>query len=60
VQCWRHPFDVAPYAGAARLPAIPLERSLDARDRTLIRSLRPETVAMWSVTLASALCSILL
>src|SRR5262249_3494395 len=60
VQGWRHPFDVAPYAGAACLPADCLELRLDEHDRSLIRRLRPEAAAMWSLTLGTALISVAL
>jgi Zn-dependent protease len=58
--CWRHPFDVAPYVGAACLPAGSLPLRLEEHERALIRRLWPETAAMWSVTAGSALLSIAL
>jgi Zn-dependent protease len=42
------------------LPASSLELKLDEHERRLIRRLRPETAAMWSVTAGSALVSIAL
>lgn len=57
---FRHPFEVAPYAGAACLPASPLLLRLDEQDRALIRRLRPETAAVWALTGGSALLSVAL
>ena len=61
VQCWRHPFDVAPYAGPAAIFPLPLPAAeLEEQDQALLRSLRPEAAATWMVTLGSALFSIAL
>jgi Zn-dependent protease len=55
-----HPFEPAPYAGAALVPPIAADLRLDARDRAVIRELRPEAVAAWAATAGSALFSALL
>jgi Zn-dependent protease len=61
VQCWRHPFDITPYAGPAGVFPLPLAAAeLEEQDRALLRSLRPEAAATWGVTLGSALLSIAL
>ena len=64
----RHPFDAAPYLGRAPSASDrgPFPRTgpisvalLDARDAALIRGLRPEVLAAWTVTLGSASFSVL-
>jgi len=61
MRCWRHPFEVAPYAGAVAALPLPLaESELEGPDRALVRSLRPEASARWIVTLGSALFSVVL
>src|SRR5262245_11810876 len=58
MRTWRHPFEVAPFAVVPHGVPARLDVTLDAGDLALIRTLRPETSAMWVATGGSALCSI--
>lgn len=55
---WRHPFQAGVFAPTACMIATAPPLRLDPGERALIRSLRPEARVAWTVTLGSALLSI--
>ena len=56
---WRHPFQAGALAPTPCLAVGAAPLRLDEGDRALIRSLRPETRAAWTVTLGSAAVSVI-
>jgi Zn-dependent protease len=55
---WRHPFEAGALAPTACLALGTASLRLDANERALIRSLRPETRVAWMMTAGSALLSV--